>query len=388
MTHPLNPVEADRGLPSLGAVLDGRYQVLEFVSRGGFAVVYRARHLLLDRPVALKVYAPRAQFLESETTRQQFLREARIAAALRHPNLAHIYDVGIFGLVGRPYIVMELLEGHTLDVELARAGAMPLSRALDLVLGCLEGLATGHAQGIVHRDLKPSNLFLRRAGTKGERETLIVLDFGVASAAGAQPATTEDGQVLGTPRYLAPEIIAARPSTPATDVYQAALILVEMVTGRPVVDVQDPELCIEAHRRGGFELPAELDRPLADVVRRALVADPRGRYADAGAFRRALLRVHPPDRRRSDRWPARVDPATAAGSEWEPPGAAPASPTWAEAADSADDFDTLFTRAWRAYLGKDYRQALELFQACVDRRPDHQLAKHNVRVLRRRVLGE
>lgn len=281
----------------VGELISGRYAVTGVLGQGGFAVVYAARDQLVDRRVAVKVLNTFADAVDEANTHravERFQREARAAAMITHPNVVTIYDLGLADRFERPFIVMELLEGHDLAHELKASGPMAPARALRLFAGALAGLAAGHARGIVHKDLKPANLFLTAPGTADEK--LSLFDFGIARLGEGEAGLTKTGEMFGTPQYMAPEYIAGGRVSPALDVYQMGLILVEMFTGRKVIEADVAITAAMAHGKGELPLPVELlHGRLGEVVRRALAHDPEARFADAGAFAEALAEVRPED---------------------------------------------------------------------------------------------
>jgi serine/threonine protein kinase len=222
------------------------YLIESELGRGGMGVVYAGRHADLDRPVAMKVLA---EHLADDTAfRTRFLREARIAARLHHPNLVRVFD--ITDLEGRPCIVMELVPCGTLE-----GGRLTPAEAA----GVAAGLAEAHARGVVHRDLKPANLLRATDGS------VKIADFGIARAA-EETRLTEIGKVLGTPRYLAPEQAAGLEAGPPADVYALAVVLDELLTTQP------PE-ATELLARARSSDPA--DRPTAAQIAAALRGDTR-----------------------------------------------------------------------------------------------------------------
>ena len=182
------------------------------------AGVYLAHDEELHRPVALKVLAEHLG--DDETFRARFLREARLAGRLSHPNIVQVYDAG--DPEGRPFIVMEYVPG----VTLAECGQLPPERAVELGLQGCAGLQHAHDAGLVHRDIKPGNLLLREDGV------LKIADFGIARAA-ETTRHTQVGTILGTAAYLAPEQIAGEDATRASDIYSLGAVLYELLTGRP-----------------------------------------------------------------------------------------------------------------------------------------------------------
>jgi serine/threonine-protein kinase len=195
----------------------GRYRILERLGQGAMGVVYRGRDEALDRDVAVKVMLAEAG---DEASRARFEREARAAAKLQHPHIVTVYEMGEHD--GAPFIAMELLEGQDLQRAMhARAVADP-AVAVPIALQVLEGLGHAHDRGIVHRDVKPSNVFLL------EGRHAKILDFGVARLG---EAMTVAGHVVGTPDYMSPEQVRAEPVDGRSDLFSAALILYEMVSG-------------------------------------------------------------------------------------------------------------------------------------------------------------
>jgi serine/threonine-protein kinase len=198
-----------------------RYELRGTLGRGGMATVYRAHDPVLGREVALKVLA--AHFAEDESFRARFLREAKLAARVTHPNVVQIYDAGVDER--GPFIAMELVEGESLGEELARRGRLHPEEVVSLGLQLCGALEATHAAGLVHRDVKPQNVLLTfdRAAKLG--------DFGIARSEDAT-RLTEHGSVLGTAAYLAPEQARGGAVTPATDLYGLGVLLYESLTGR------------------------------------------------------------------------------------------------------------------------------------------------------------
>ncbi|MBQ9815857.1 MAG: serine/threonine protein kinase [Proteobacteria bacterium] len=269
----------------VGMKIDDRYEILGVLGVGGFATVYRAHHLTIDRDVALKVMDLKKGVDPSYS--QRFFREAKIAAKIHHNNVVSIYDFGHVGETGQPYIAMEMLHGHDLSHELTEAGPLSPKRAFVLFRPVLDALAQGHRLGIVHKDLKPENLYL--VDPRGQHELMKVLDFGVARINSSEVAKlTSAGQLLGTPRYLAPEYIKQQLVSPAIDVYQMALIISEALTGIPAVS-GDPFHAMMLHCSGQLQIAGFLleDR-VGEVFKKAISIDPEQRYADCEAFGNAL----------------------------------------------------------------------------------------------------
>jgi hypothetical protein len=217
-----------RALP--GTVLEGKYRLDQELGSGGFGVVYRGRHLILELPVAIKVFRPMAGN-DSGLGLQRFLREGAAASRISHPNAVRIFDTGVSD--GVAFLVMELLEGRSLADELAACGALPLRRCAVIAAAVAGVLAAAHRQGILHRDVKPENVFLHRAG--GE-EVVKVLDFGIAKFLGETPGPgqaglTRTGEFMGTPSFIAPERVKGGPDDGRSDVYSLGAMLYQMVSG-------------------------------------------------------------------------------------------------------------------------------------------------------------
>jgi serine/threonine-protein kinase len=197
--------------------LSGRYRLIERLGAGGMSVVWLGHDEVLGRQVAVKLLTP--ELAGDDEFRDRIHREARAVARLSHPNIANVYDFGE-AADGRPYVVMELVDGRSLADVLA-SGRMPWPVALRIAANVADALAAAHARGLVHRDITPANVMLAPDGAK-------VVDFGIAAIAGEH-----GGPVIGTPAYLAPEQLAGAPAQPATDVYALGIVLYQMLCGRP-----------------------------------------------------------------------------------------------------------------------------------------------------------
>lgn len=277
--------------PLIGAELDGRYRVMSVIGRGGVGVVYRGEHVALERPVAIKVL--NAALAGDASVRQRFELEAKTLSALAHPHIVPLADYGV--AEGMPYLVMEHLEGESMDVRIARQGSFPVEEALRLIAQVLRGLAFAHARQVTHRDLKPANIFLQQLEGQGVHVRL--LDFGLAKiVANAQLSRglTAAGMVMGTPGYMAPEQAAGEEVTPAADVYACGVVLFEMIAGRmPFSDRSQTEL-LRAHLVQPVprfaELRPDLDVPEAveALVQRAMAKSRTDRFASAAEFLAAV----------------------------------------------------------------------------------------------------
>jgi serine/threonine protein kinase len=270
-----------------------RYRLEAPLGEGGMAVVWRARHLLLGSVHALKVLRP--ELVHESEVRERFLSEGRIQAQLRHPNIAAVSDlVSESGIAG---LVMELLEGETLEDRLRRAGPLDAASLLQIFVPVLDALGEAHDRGVVHRDLKPSNLFLA-ARTRG-RVRPVVLDFGIAKVRdearfeALRRGATLHGARMGTPAYMSPEQVRdPRAVDGRSDLFSLGAILYEAITGAQAFAGETDHAITERILTGHLEDPrrrvAPELAPVADVVRRALAVDPALRFADALELSAAL----------------------------------------------------------------------------------------------------
>ena len=271
--------------PLVGRQL-GAYRITQAIGAGGMGEVYKGLDTRLGREVAIKVLP--AEWVDDAQRRTRFEREARAVAALNHPNICTIHDVGHDN--GIHFLVMELVDGESLAVRLAK-GPLPLGEALARAIEIADALDKAHGQGIVHRDLKPANVMLTRteSGRSNEPKAKL-LDFGLARIVrGAQPASigapgggntvTEAGAVLGTLHYMAPEQIEGRPADARADIFAFGALIYEMLTGRRAFAGTTPAAVMAAVLR---EDPAPLDpREVGRIVRRCLQKDPLRRYQSA-----------------------------------------------------------------------------------------------------------
>jgi eukaryotic-like serine/threonine-protein kinase len=269
----------------LGQCFAGRYRIEASLGEGGGGHVYRARHIALGRPVALKVL--RKQHNERWVSRKRFEREAHALGQLAHPNIVAVTDLGVEN--DAPFLVMELLNGTDLARRL-RSGALPVALACGYALETLEGLAFVHEQGLVHRDIKPGNIFLESTAV-GERVKL--LDFGLARLVtpSTDAAVTRFGEVLGTPIYMAPEQVSGEAVDARTDVYAMGLVLYEMVTGKRAF--AGDEMAV-LQQQMVAPVPRLTDPALASLdalIQRATQKEPGQRFADARAMRLSLADV-------------------------------------------------------------------------------------------------
>src|SRR5215218_3395452 len=270
----------------VGRVIDGKYRIEGFIAQGGMGAVYRARHILLGDEVVIKTL--RSEMRNNAEWLKRFQREGKAARAFRHPNAVTVYDLSS-GSDGMIYMVMEFVEGHTLDKELKARGRFTPEEALEVLEPVADVLDAAHARGVVHRDLKPENIML---GSDGRGGTVVkVLDLGIAKIVGgdvqATGATslTIAGQILGTPYYMSPEQWGELPRDGnaevdgRTDVYSLGVIFFELVAGKkPLVGTTLPELR-QKHVAGA---PPSLSGAAPDVPEEFSLAVARAMAKDRG----------------------------------------------------------------------------------------------------------
>jgi DNA-binding beta-propeller fold protein YncE/predicted Ser/Thr protein kinase len=245
--------------PAIGSTLGG-YRVDALIARGGMGVVYRATHLALDRPVALKVIA--RHLADDDSFRQRFLRESRLAARLDHPSVVPVYDAR--EEEGELIVAMRLVEGGDLKRRIAAHGSLQPAEAIELLDQVASALDTAHAAGIVHRDVKPHNILI-----EGDRAFLT--DFGLAKALG-DSGVLDGASIAGTVEYMSPEQWQGKSVGPAADVYSLGCVLYEALTG------------IVPYARQAEDTEPEIPEGLDTVIERAVARDPAQRFPTAGGL--------------------------------------------------------------------------------------------------------
>lgn len=256
-----------------------RYALEERVAIGGMGEVWRARDIVLDRRVAVKVL--RAEYAADPKFVDRFRAEAKHAAALSHPGIASVFDYGEVGDMA--FLVMEYVDGEPLSALLARVGRLPPDRALDIVGQAGLALQAAHDAGVIHRDVKPGNLLVRPDGV------VKVTDFGIARVVDAAPVT-QTGMVVGTAAYLSPEQAAGKPITPATDVYSLGIVSYECLAGERPFEADSAVAIAMAHvSTKPPPLPKDTPPVVADLVNQAMEKEPERRPSSAGDFGRTAL---------------------------------------------------------------------------------------------------
>ena len=267
-------------MPKAGDVIDDVFQVDEEIDGGNFGSVYRVTDLLESRTLALKVLRPGTH--DEGELRKRFEREATLIYSLQHPHVVRVYYYGQTP-AGLPYLAMEYLNGTDLRTLVHSYGQLHEALARRIAIETLSALEAAHHLGIVHRDLKPANIFLVNDGHKGHVK---VLDFGFAKAFDDDSATelTNAQTLVGTPAYMAPELVHKQNVGPPADIYAMGLILAEMVQGKKIVDIENvyDTILFQASPKP-IKFPAPIrDSPFGPVIERACAKDLEERYADAG----------------------------------------------------------------------------------------------------------
>lgn len=257
-----------------GKKLASRYQLLERVGGGGMAVVYKAKDILLDRIVAVKILRP--QYALDDDFVHRFRREAQAAARLSHPNVVSIYDVGVEEDIH--YIVMEFVEGPTLKEYITQSAPLPLREAVDIARQIAEALEHAHQHHIIHRDIKPHNILL------GKNLRVKVTDFGIARAV-TSSTITHTGSVLGSVHYFSPEQARGGITGEKSDIYSLGIVLYEMLTGTLPFSGDSPISVALKHLQDSFTEPRKLNplipQSVENIILRCLAKDPLLRYASA-----------------------------------------------------------------------------------------------------------
>ena len=264
---------------------DDRYRLIKQIGSGGMAEVYLAYADILEREVAFKVLD--RKHTENKEAIERFRREARNAASLSHPNIVSIFDRG-HTEDGTYYIVMEYMEGGTLEDVIEQEGPLSPERATEITLQVAKALSVAHKKGVIHRDIKPQNILLNKAGEAK------VTDFGIARAATAT-TMTQAGSVMGTVHYISPEQALGEQATPRSDLYSLGVVLYEMLAGELPYDAETPAGVVTKHvgglsrspKEANLQVPEELDA----VTTKRLAKDAEDRYPDASTLVEDLERV-------------------------------------------------------------------------------------------------
>jgi eukaryotic-like serine/threonine-protein kinase len=288
----------------VGTELEGRYRIERQIGAGGMGTVYLAQQLALRMPVAVKVL--NRECAEDFTYNYRFIREARVAARVIHPNVARVLDLGRTP-DGRAFSVMEYLRGEDLCERLAHEGALPWSRTRRIIRQVARGLRAAHAIGVIHRDVKPSNVFLAATGD-GRPERVKLLDFGIAKACDPTATFGENltrfDKIVGTMEYIAPERILGEPADVRSDIYSLGVMMFEMLTGHQPWPTEGGPLrtLMKRVREAPPSLPEFLPGvpyEAVAVVKRAMAREPADRFASLQELGAALRSISADDARSS-----------------------------------------------------------------------------------------
>jgi serine/threonine-protein kinase len=285
-------------LPEAGDTIADKYRIERLIGRGGMSVVYGATHLVTGKRFAIKWHMSDEAIgsINFTDSARRFIREAQVAGLFQHPNVVEVYDVG--QVSGSFYMVMEWLEGESLDARLERAGRLSFEETCAFLIPCMRGVDEAHAAGIVHRDLKPANIFVCRA-TKHAPEYAKVLDFGIAKLAKRpdeiNSLVTKTGVLIGTPHFLAPEQLRDQPVDQRTDIYALGVILYQLLSGQlPFLADNFGQLVLQIAT--GTPKPLHdhvpgLSPGIEEVVARAMAREPSERFQDVRALIDALVHL-------------------------------------------------------------------------------------------------
>lgn len=298
-------------LPSIGDVVDDKFRVERKLGEGGTSTIFEVRHAITDKKFAIKWLSP--ELAQSELAVELFIHEARVCGRFEHPNAVQIYD--ICQTHDTYYMLMEFLEGESLEARLQRVQRFSAQEACDILLPCTEALSAAHRVGIVHQDLKPSNIFLCRVEGRAE-EVPKVLDFGISNLThnghDLSPIAATKQTVSGTPLYMAPEQMRGQHADPRIDIYALGVVLYELVAGQPPFDSDtfaDLVARIVESQPTRLDELVQVDPAFAEIVARAMARDVENRFATMRDFADALrpygtqrpsVAIKPVEGRRSD----------------------------------------------------------------------------------------
>lgn len=278
----------------IGTKVADKYEVISEIGRGGMSIVYKARHELMDRTVAIKML--QAGLVNDQTSIKRFQQEAQAASCLTHPNVITVYDYGLVPS-GQPYLVMDYLTGESLSEVVLRDGYVVPLRAVTIFIQACDALEHAHQKGVLHRDLKCGNIML--TDVEGQKDVVKVVDFGIAklmpSSGKQQQNLTQTGEVFGSPIYMSPEQCMGEQLDARSDIYSMGCMLYESLTGQPplmgdtIIDTMQMHVGTAAppfaKMRPGLNIPQILE----DVCLKALQKKPADRFVSMAAFRDALI---------------------------------------------------------------------------------------------------
>jgi serine/threonine protein kinase len=275
--------------PLLGQLLEDKYRIEEVIGWGGMSVVYRARHVLVDRIVAIKTVKFRAD--ERPDIWQRFQREIVTLSRLSHPNVVTVYDC-VVGKDGQPYVVMDLIQGYTLDDVLQEKGRLPLRQLCSIGAQVASAVDHAHRHDVIHRDLKPANIMILGEQILTEQNPEVkVVDFGLAKLGEDNQRLTQTGQLWGSPPYISPEQIKGGQLDHRCDIYSLGVVVYEMATGRDPFYSEVVYEMLHNHLHNDPPSFSEMcpddppPRELEAVIRKAMAKDPNARYQTMAEFR-------------------------------------------------------------------------------------------------------
>ncbi|MBY0357752.1 MAG: serine/threonine-protein kinase [Candidatus Obscuribacterales bacterium] len=278
--------------PLLGTVLNNTYEIQEVIGRGGMGLVYKARDILMERAVAIKML--HAHLVSDQSSIQRFQREARLASAIDHPNIITVYDFGI-SQAGQPYLIMDFIQGESLSYAIEQVRGLDEKRAANIFIQCCDALQTAHAKGVVHRDLKPSNIMI--LVNRDIADFVKIVDFGIAKAlpgSGKQAHNlTQTGELFGSPLYMSPEQFLGKTLDERTDIYAMGCVMYETLSGNAPFS---GEHVLETMHKHLNELPPPLsgnpEKPVSTrleaVIMRAMEKDPDQRFQSMSELKNEL----------------------------------------------------------------------------------------------------
>jgi serine/threonine-protein kinase len=278
----------------IGTVLEDKYEIQEKLGTGGMGLVYKAKHLLMKRLVAIKLMLP--QYASNAVALKRFQHEAQAASHLNHPNILTVYDFGVTPQ-GLPYLVMDLLEGTNLSSVLESDGYLRPTRAINIFAQTCSALAHAHQKNVIHRDLKPGNIML--VEYEGRKDWVQIVDFGMAKILQAVDGEKEDltkaGEVFGSPMYMSPEQCMAKELDARSDIYSMGCVMYRTLTGKPAVQGSTAMECFNKHANGEPDAFASvcpefnLSPNLESIVFKAMAKDPADRFQTMLELRDALM---------------------------------------------------------------------------------------------------
>ena len=294
----LDFLPAKSGKAFVGELLYGRYRIVSLIAKGGMGEVYKGKNEKTDQPVAIKVLSK--GLAEKQESVYRFMREIGSVAALKHPNLIAVSDIGLTDN-GCPYYVMEFVEGRSLADIIETEHRISVERTKAILIQLSSALSVAHQLGIIHRDIKPSNIIVRK--TEDADEQIKLVDFGIAQRIATKEEIqrlTAKGMVFGSPLYMSPEQCEGKPTDARSDIYSTCCTIYECLSGRPPFRGETPVLTMSMHRSAAPEplnLAGEEGRLLESIIMRGLAKNPQDRFENATEMRDALrIRTAPSEK--------------------------------------------------------------------------------------------